>query len=184
MRRLKMLIATLGAAIPFVFAQSASADDAGWRVLVDSSGNVGVSYYAHSGDGYGRASYGAYGSRYDYGRYGRGYRDQRRGYAPRHRTGRPYARGYDRGYDRGYRRGYRSGHDDRGYSGHGRRGGYSSQYDRGRGHGYQSRGHRCEQVYKHGRWHGRPAKIGGTRCFDRYGNAYIVQGSRYLIDYY
>ena len=31
---------------------------------------------------------------------------------------------------------------------------------------------------------GRPARIGGTLCYDAYGYAYVVPGSRYLIGYY
>ncbi len=42
----------------------------------------------------------------------------------------------------------------------------------------------CQPVSKTGYWHGRKAKIGGTMCYDAYGNGYIVNGSRYLIHYY
>lgn len=53
------------------------------------------------------------------------------------------------------------------------------------GHDRYSRYHRgCRKVSKHGYYHGREAKIGGTMCYDRYGEPYIVQGSRYVIHYY
>ena len=42
----------------------------------------------------------------------------------------------------------------------------------------------CHRVVKKGYFNGRYAKIGGTQCYDRYGNAYIVEGSRYPIHYY
>ena len=42
----------------------------------------------------------------------------------------------------------------------------------------------CHSTYKHGYAHGRQAKIGGTMCYDNYGNAYIVAGRRYVIGYY
>lgn len=32
--------------------------------------------------------------------------------------------------------------------------------------------------------YGRRARIGGTMCYDAYGRPYIVQGSRYIIQYY
>ncbi|MGA0395172.1 MAG: hypothetical protein ACO3MW_14055 [Rhodospirillales bacterium] len=41
----------------------------------------------------------------------------------------------------------------------------------------------CYPVKKKGYWRGHRAKIGGTACVDRYGNTYIVKGSRYLIRY-
>ena len=43
---------------------------------------------------------------------------------------------------------------------------------------------RCHGITTDGYFHGRYAKIGGTMCYDRYGNGYIVDGSRYLIHYY
>jgi len=51
-------------------------------------------------------------------------------------------------------------------------------------HGYRGGRHHCRKVSKHGYWHGRPARIQGTMCYDRYGNPYIVPGSRSLLDYY
>ncbi len=46
------------------------------------------------------------------------------------------------------------------------------------------RGGGCHAVSKIGYDDGREARIGGTRCYDEYGEAYIVPGSRYVIDYY
>ena len=69
------------------------------------------------------------------------------------------------------------------YRGH--RGGYKFRYRGGygrRGHGGYSRS--CHKVSKHGYYHGRKARIGGTMCYGRHGKAYIVRGSRYVIDYY
>ena len=70
------------------------------------------------------------------------------------------------------------------YGGHSRRhysysdGAYNDR------HSYRHTNNRaCHPVYKHGYWHGRPAKVGGTMCYNRYGNGYVVSGSRYLIHY-
>ncbi len=46
-------------------------------------------------------------------------------------------------------------------------------------------GRACHAVSKVGYdGYGRKAKIGGTMCYDTYGNSYIVVGSRYVIHYY
>ncbi len=66
--------------------------------------------------------------------------------------------------------------------------GYHRYY---RGHGYGAYGgsyrylRHCRKVVKfgHDRF-GRRAKIGGTLCFDRYGNSYILSHSRHVIHYY
>ena len=50
-------------------------------------------------------------------------------------------------------------------------------------HRYHGGGYDCHPVKKKGYFHGRPAKIGGTMCYDRYGNGYIAKGSRYVIKY-
>jgi hypothetical protein len=59
--------------------------------------------------------------------------------------------------------------------------------------GYRSGGHGsshlrgdagCHSVSKTGYDDGRKAEIGGTRCYDEYGDAYIVPGSRYVVQYY
>ncbi len=42
----------------------------------------------------------------------------------------------------------------------------------------------CQDVVTDGYFRGRYAKLGGTMCYDRAGNGYMVDGSRYLIHYY
>ncbi len=158
MKHLKYVFAAFGVAIPFLFIQPAAADDSGWRIVVGSDGHVGVDFYAY---GKGGAAHPRYGKRYGHpGRYG--YRG--RHHYPRYGYS---GRGYNRGYNRGYRRGYRDG----AFGGHG---GYKS------GYAYRP----CQRVYKSGYWRGRPAQVGGTMCYDEYGNGYIVRGSRYLMHYY
>jgi len=80
-------------------------------------------------------------------------------------------------------------HIDVGHGGkHGHRGHGGHHGSRHGGHGHDARhggyGYDCRKVSKHGYYHGRKARIGGTMCYDRYGDPYIVQGSRYVIDYY
>ena len=41
----------------------------------------------------------------------------------------------------------------------------------------------CHKVSKIGYRNRQKALIGGTACYDRYGNLYIVDGSRYVIRY-
>jgi hypothetical protein len=74
-----------------------------------------------------------------------------------------------------YYGGYNHGHGVIGRHGHG--------YGLGPGRARYSAG--CGAVIKYGfdRF-GRRAKIGGTRCFDRYGNPYILSRSRHVIHYY
>jgi len=60
---------------------------------------------------------------------------------------------------------------------------HSGHHGRGRHSGYYSDGG-CHKVSKHGYYHGREARIGGTQCYDSYGNPYIVRGTRYVIEYY
>ena len=43
---------------------------------------------------------------------------------------------------------------------------------------------RCHPVITTEFRYGRLAEIGGTLCYDRFGRAYIVPGSRYVIRYY
>ena len=46
-------------------------------------------------------------------------------------------------------------------------------------------GRACHTVSKIGYDdYGKKAKIGGTMCYDSYGNSYVVKGSRYVIHYY
>lgn len=87
-------------------------------------------------------------------------------HSPRHRSG--YYRG--------------SGHHDS-----------TRHHDSGRherGHGATSRysddhhGEDCRRVHKRGHFDGREARIGGTMCYDRHGEPYIVDGSRYVVEYY
>ncbi len=60
---------------------------------------------------------------------------------------------------------------------------YYGGHTHGHGHAGYSAG--CRAVIKYGfdRF-GRRAKIGGTMCFDRYGNSYILSHSRHVIHYY
>ena len=41
----------------------------------------------------------------------------------------------------------------------------------------------CRQTTGTGYLHGRPASFGGTMCYDRYGNAYILHGSERFLGY-
>lgn len=41
----------------------------------------------------------------------------------------------------------------------------------------------CHPVSKVAYRHGRGVRVGGTMCYDAYGNAYIVKGSRWLGDF-
>lgn len=49
--------------------------------------------------------------------------------------------------------------------------------------GYNNVSQVCQDVNKVGWWNGQKALIGGTGCYDQYGNLYVVEGSRYLIRY-
>ncbi len=94
------------------------------------------------------------------------------GYSYSYRYGNSYGDGRDRG--RGY--GRRHDHRRHGHGGYGRTG-------YGQMPGYVVR-RPCHATSKNGYAHGRRAKIGGTMCYDNYGNAYIVAGSRHVIGYY
>ncbi len=50
--------------------------------------------------------------------------------------------------------------------------------------GYNNSGYNCRKVEKDGYWQGKSALIGGTMCYDSYGQSYVVSGSRYLVRYY
>ncbi|MCA1780229.1 MAG: hypothetical protein LC637_12865 [Xanthomonadaceae bacterium] len=75
------------------------------------------------------------------------------------------------------------------------RGGHHAGRHHSRHNGHDRNGHRggsadyyhdegCHKVYKRGYYHGREARIGGTQCYDKYGNPYVVAGSRYVAEYY
>lgn len=98
--------------------------------------------------------------------------------------------GYPRAHHQRYRQHHRPyaaprrHHRPNYYGGHSRRhysysdGGYNNR------HSYRHTNSRaCHPVYKRGQWHGRPAKVGGTMCYNRHGEGYVVTGSRYLIHY-
>ena len=78
-----------------------------------------------------------------------------------------------------YSGGHNPGHGVIGEHGHGG----SGSYGLGPGRAGYSAG--CRAVIRFGfdRF-GRRAKIGGTMCFDRYGNSYILSHSRHVIHYY
>ena len=78
-----------------------------------------------------------------------------------------------------YYGGHNTGHGVIGGHSHGGLGGHNY----GPGRSRYSAG--CRAVIKYGfdRF-GRRAKIGGTLCFDRYGNSYILSRSRHVIHYY
>ena len=63
-----------------------------------------------------------------------------------------------------------------------RRHAYLPRYKPSTHRGY---GRACHTVSKIGYDdYGRKAKMGGTMCYDSYGNSYVVKGSRYVIHYY
>ena len=41
----------------------------------------------------------------------------------------------------------------------------------------------CSPIQGNGSYHGRPARFGGTHCFDGYGNGYVVPGSAQFLYY-
>lgn len=82
--------------------------------------------------------------------------------------------GHNRGHKRYYDGKHSNGHSNYGHSnrGHnkyvGNHSGYSGAYN-------------CRDTYKHQTDHnGKLTKINGTLCYDSYGKAYIVPGSRYV----
>lgn len=79
-----------------------------------------------------------------------------------------------------YRHGHKYGHGHH-YKSHKSRHGHGYKH----GHGYRKAGgYGCHPVYKYGYHHGYKAKIGGTMCYDGYGNGYVVPGSRYVVETY
>ncbi len=111
-------------------------------------------------------------------------------YRSNHGQGQGYDQGYTQGRKHGYK--YRKHHKRRKNSRHqsydpvaqllynfgnfGKRGGKGG-YDYGGGTA-------CHPVSKDGYSRGRHARIGGTMCYDHYGQGYVVRGSRYVIHYY
>ena len=89
-----------------------------------------------------------------------------------------------------------NGYGEHGYYGHGQH--YSHDY--GYAHRYAQNSHyygagtashqygynagNCHPTSKIGYFDGYQGKIGGTMCYDEYGDPYIVRGSRYLIEEY
>jgi len=90
---------------------------------------------------------------------------------------------------------HRSGHHRSGhhrsrhhrFGGHPRHHGHDAHSARHGRHGaaHAGAGHgECHRVYKRSHHDGRPARIGGTQCYDRHGQPYIVSGSRFVDRYY
>ena len=107
-----------------------------------------------------------------------GYRDRR------HDGGRKYygKRHHDRGHHYGKRRDDHRYYYGKRYKGKGNHYGWKAPYTKkGKHYGHKVA---CHRVSRHGYWGGRPAKIGGLKCFDRYGRAYIKRGSHRVIQYY
>lgn len=113
-----------------------------------------------------------------------------------HRAGK-YAKGHDgHGHKHGRQRrqvehfvgkhghghNHRYGHGRHDYRGNGFRAHHGGYFGRLQ---VSSHGHRgaCHTVSKIGYRHGQKALIGGTACYDRYGNFYVLEGSRYIIRY-
>jgi len=104
--------------------------------------------------------------------------------------GRPYYSGGGSYYHRDHHR-YRGGHSYRHRDHHYYRGNryYAppraySHRPAPRHHQYSRHGSGCHAVSKTKYHHGRLAKVGGTMCYDSYGNPYVVSGSRYVMHYY
>lgn len=106
--------------------------------------------------------------------------------------------GHNRGHKRHHGGAHRSGHSGHGIGYGNRNYGHSNYGYAKRGHsnyghsnqghnkysgantGYRG-GHNCRDTYKHQTDHnGKLTKIKGTLCYDSYGKAYIVPGSRYV----
>ncbi len=109
----------------------------------------------------------------------RAYRGGQRAYRGRHRT---YRRGHNYAGVFGYLLGYRPYYPYYAPQRHA----YVPRFRPGRPY-YKPSAHRgygraCHTVDKIGYDdYGRKAKIGGTMCYNSYGNSYIVKGSRYVI---
>lgn len=113
----------------------------------------------------------------------------------RHVKKHAYKHGHKNRYDKGYKHGRKHHRPSHGYK-HGKLiynfvfgfPGYGSWAP----HGYRQ--HKRVRHYRHNSCHpvsrlgydryGRKVKFGGTMCYDRYGDSYIVKGSRHIIHYY
>jgi len=76
-------------------------------------------------------------------------------------------------------RAWYDGHHRGHHYGHGRRSSYRVDHH----HRANRSAHRCSEVSKITVIDGRARRVVGTRCHDRYGSAYIVPGSRYVVDH-
>lgn len=145
-----------------------------YGIAADSDGHI--SFYFSGGH---RGKHHRYGYGYGYGH--RGYYGGHYGsYYGRHHRG--HHRGHRYGHHRGYRDHYYRHRQHRHYGGPVF--GNPHRYRHHRYHGYSNHARNCHPVSKNGFWHGRHAKIGGTMCYDRYGNGYVISNSRHLIHYY
>jgi len=79
-----------------------------------------------------------------------------------------------------------NGHKHQGHKRYWHQGQKRHHQPHGQAYGYYGRypAASCHRVSRDGYWRGRPAQIGGLKCFDRYGRAYIKQGSHRLLRYY
>lgn len=89
-----------------------------------------------------------------------------------------YGYGHRYNYGYGHRPYYGGSHYIRhpGYSGYATHGNYAGYP----ANNYVSQPNGCRQVYKNTYdEYGNPQQIGGTMCYDNYGQGYVVEGSRY-----
>ena len=94
--------------------------------------------------------------------------------------------GHYRKHDRKYEGHKHQGHGHKSHKHYGHQGYKRHHQPYGQAYGYYGRypAASCHRVSRDGYWRGRPAQIGGLKCFDRYGRAYIKQGSHRLLRYY
>jgi hypothetical protein len=104
----------------------------------------------------------------------------KRAYGGKHAYG-----GQKKGHGKHARRGHHKGHGKHARRGHQRRHGHFARRGHGGRHGPYFAGRGCHQVSKirHDGYGGRK-RIVGTMCYDRYGNSYIVPGSRHVAHRY
>ena len=127
---------------------------------------------------------------------------------------RSYRKGFEHGYRKGVKHGHKHAKKHRYGHGHKHKHAYKRPYHRGAKHyGYSGHGFgffygipgphywkpahprpfrgyrkvraRCHPVSRFGHdRYGRRAKLGATKCYDKFGHGYIVRGSRHVIHYY